>query len=507
MALTARFTRVQKKWKFLAIFLVFLLIPSSFLYSRTPTELPNTLKQYEHQKLAWVDCYEYFQCTDLSVPIDYASLATGRFSIRVMRYRANSQKDRIGSLVINPGGPGASGVDFAYNAEAIFSPSILKQYDIVGFDPRGVGDSSAIHCLTDKETDASYAADSKPDSPEELATLVKDLKSYVAKCEAFTPNILHFGTLNSARDMDLLRSALGEKKLNYLGVSYGTYLGTLYASLFPSKVGRMVLDGAVSPRSTTEEQNISQAVGFDSALRAFIKDCYNSTDCPLPKPITMGISEVLTLFTQAARQPLAGTANRSVSESMAVLGVASSLYDRDSGWPQLKTALAEAKMGNGSTLLRLDDQYTQRNAKGVYVTNETDASFVIDCLDSQRNMSTDEIIRSASDFARRAPVFGPYLAYSGLACQFFTGIKAMDKPITSITTAPIVIVGTTRDPATPYQWALDLHETLRGSSLVTLDGDGHTGYGRGSLCVDGAVNKYLLTGSAPKANVNCKVNS
>lgn len=502
-----RLTKVPKKWRFFAIFLVFLLIPSSFLYSQTSGGLPNTLGQYERQKLVWVDCYEYFQCTDLSVPIDYAALATGRFSIRVIRYRANNQKNKIGTLVINPGGPGASGVNFAHNAEAIFSPAILSRYDVVGFDPRGVGDSSAIHCLTDKETDASYAADSKPDSPTKLATLVKEMKSYVAKCEAFTPNILHFGTSDSARDMDLLRSALGEKKLNYLGVSYGTYLGTLYASLFPSKVGRMVLDGAVSPRSTTEEQNISQAVGFDFALRAFIDDCYKSTDCPLTKPLTMGISEVISLFAQAARQPFLGTADRPVTESMAVLGVASSLYDRDSGWPQLKAALAEAKVGNGSTLLRLDDQYTQRNSKGVYVTNETDAAFVIDCLDSQRNLSTSEIIRSASQFASRAPIFGPYLAYSGLACQFFTGLKAKDKPITSISTAPIVIVGTTRDPATPYQWALDLQKTLRGSRLVTLEGDGHTGYGRGSLCVDDTVNKYLLSGSIPKANLTCKVNS
>lgn len=494
-------------WRFFAIFLIFLLIPSSFLFSRAPRDLPNTLLQYQQQKLAWVDCYGYFQCTDLSVPIDYASLATGRFSIRVMRYKAKNQKDRIGSLVINPGGPGASGVDFAYNAEAIFSPVILSRYDIVGFDPRGVGESSAIHCLTDKETDANFAADSKPDSPTELAALVEELKNYVAKCEAFTPNILHFSTTDSARDMDLLRSALGEEKLNFLGVSYGTYLGTLYAGLFPSKVGRMVLDGAVSPRATTEEQSISQAVGFDFALHAFINDCYKSTDCPLSKPLTMGISQVLAVFAQAARQPLTGTANRPVTESMAVLGVASSLYDRNSGWPQLKVAIAQAKVGNGSTLLSLDDQYTQRNAKGVYVTNETDASFVIDCLDSQKNMSTSAISRDAREFASRAPVFGPYLAYSGLACQFFTGIKATVKPITSISSAPIVIVGTTRDPATPYAWALDLQKTLLGSRLLTLVGDGHTGYGRGSVCVDDAVNKYFITGLIPRADLTCRVDS
>ena len=498
-----KLTRVEKKWRFFAIFLVFLLIPSSLLYSQDRTVLPTNLAEYQQQHLAWVDCYGNFQCSDLSVPIDYNSLASGRFSIRVIRFRAQDQKQRIGSLVINPGGPGASGVDYAYNAEAIFSPSVLSRYDIVGFDPRGVGASSAIHCLTDKEIDANYASNSNPESPAQLNALVQEMKSYVAKCEAFTPNILHFSTANSARDMDLLRSSLGEKKLNYLGVSYGTYLGTLYASIFPKNVGRMVLDGAVSPRATTKEQNVSQAVGFDFALQSFIQDCYKSQNCPLSQPIEKGISQVLEIFAKASKKPLVGTADRPVTESMAVLGVASALYDRESGWPQLKTALAQARAGNGATLLELDDEYSQRNAKGVYVNNEADASFVIDCLDSQENLTTKSITQGAPEFARRAPVFGPYLAYSGLACQFFPGIKVTAKPISSISSSPIVIIGTTRDPATPYTWALDLQKTLLRSRLITLIGDGHAGYARGSDCVDGAVNTYLLTGVLPSVDLTC----
>jgi hypothetical protein len=223
----------------------------------------------------------------------------------------------------------------------------------------------------------------------------------------------------------------------------------------------------------------------------------------LQQPAEKAISEIRGIFEKAAKKPLIGSAERPVTESLVVLGVASALYDSASGWPQLRIALAEAKLGYGSTILALDDAYAQRNAKGIYDTNETDAAFVIDCLDSQKELTTAEIQRNAQEFARRAPIFGPYLAYSGLGCQFFTGIKAIVKPIMTISAAPIVIVGTTRDPATPYAWAQDLQKTLLGSRLITLIGDGHTGYGHGSDCVDSAVDRYLLTGSPPKEDLTC----
>ncbi len=490
--------------KILVVFLVLLLLPIALLYQRDTSKARGTLKEYENQKLSWSKCYGDFECTQMEVPVDYSNLTAGKFSIAALRYKAKDQVHRLGSLVVNPGGPGASGVDFAYNAPAIFSSEILSKYDIVGFDPRGVGASSAINCLTDKETDANYAADSKPDSPGELSKLIKEIKSYVAKCEAYTPNVLHFGTVDAARDMDLLRIALGDEKLNFLGVSYGTYLGTLYASLFPQKVGRVVLDGAVSPIASTVEQDISQAVGFDHALRAFVADCYNATDCPLLKPVARGIDQIREIFQRAALKPLLGTANRPVTESLVVLGVASALYDNESGWPTLRIALSQAMVGNGQAILALADGYASRNSKGGYDGNETDASFVIDCLDSQKYLSTEQIQIGAKEFARRAPIFGPYLAYSGIGCQFFMGDKEVVKPLSKISTVPVLIVGTTGDPATPYIWAQDLQKTLLGSRLLTLIGEGHAGYGRGIRCVDGAVDKYLLTGVLPKIGTSCK---
>lgn len=464
--------------------------------------LPRTIAEYQGQSLDWSSCYDNFDCSYLQVPIDYENLALGRFKLLVLRHGATEHKDRIGSLVLNPGGPGASGVEYAYNAEYIFSPNLLQKYDIVGFDPRGIGQSAPIRCLTDRETDATYSADSKPDDAKELNTLIKDVRAYAEKCHSRTKNVLHYSTRDSARDMDILRGALKEKKLNFLGVSYGTYLGTLYAELFPNKVGRMVLDGAVSPNVDSEDQNLTQAIGFDTALSAFISDCYLKTDCSLAKPIENGQAQIIALFAKSAISPLTSESGRAVTESLIVLGTASALYDSSTGWPQLRVALAQAMRGDGTTFLSLADDYAQRRSDGTYSSNETDAAFVIDCLDWRGPKSTASIKELAIKFAQEAPVFGPYLAYSGLSCQFFP--SPTQSVMKKIATTPIIIIGTTRDPATPYIWAQDLHKTILNSHLISFEADGHTGYGHGSSCVDSAVNQYFLTGILPTSDLTCK---
>jgi pimeloyl-ACP methyl ester carboxylesterase len=464
---------------------------------------PSTLAQYQSQKLTWSTCYDNFECTYLQVPIDYLNFKEGRFKLRVLRLKAINQRKKIGSLVINPGGPGASGVDYAYNAEYIFGPSLLEKYDIVGFDPRGVGQSEPIRCLTNSQTDASFATDSKPDNQKELNALIQEMRQNVSRCESRTHDILHYSTADSARDMDLLRVALGEKKLNYLGVSYGTYLGTLYANFFPSKVGRMVLDGAISPIVNSTEQNLTQAIGFDTALDAFITDCYTRSDCVLKQPVAAARLQVISLFQNASRKPLSSSKSRVVTESLVVLGTASALYDRATGWPQLRAAIKQSQTGDGDKFLALADEYSQRNSDGTYSNDETDAQFVIDCLDWRGPRTTAEIVSEAKVFATKAPVFGPYLAYSGLSCQFFPKLAIASPVIKKISTTPIIIVGTTRDPATPYSWALDLHATILNSRLISLNGDGHTGYGHGSSCVDSAVDHYFLTGVPPAKDLTC----
>jgi pimeloyl-ACP methyl ester carboxylesterase len=464
----------------------------------------ETLQDFKEQRIKWRTCYDTLLCADVLVPIDYTNIKLGTFRISMLKYEASNQEDRIGSLFVNPGGPGASGVEYAYSAEYIFSPQVLALYDIVGFDPRGVGRSAPIRCLTDDETDANYASDPKPDNPQEFEAMVEETQDYVEKCEENTKNLTAYGTENTARDMDLIRAVLGDKKLNYLGKSYGTYLGTIYAQLFPDTVGRIVLDGAIDPEATPLQQSLIQAVGFDNALDAFIKDCLQLDTCPLPKDAT---EQYFTdLFDSVAKKPLTTKTKRVATESLVVLGTASALYDNESGWPMLRVALKQAQNGNGYMFLSLADAYAGRQPNGTYPTNEGDSGFVIDCLDWNDTRTNEQIAQDAQTFKEQAPVFGLYLAYSGLSCKYFKGIKQPIK-ITQIKTTPIIIIGTLRDPATPYSWAVALHRLITNSRLITLDGDGHTGQGRGSACVDKSVDAYFITGKIPATDLKCDLST
>jgi pimeloyl-ACP methyl ester carboxylesterase len=464
----------------------------------------ETLQDFQSQKIKWRTCYDSYKCADVLVPIDYTNIELGTFKIAVLKHEASNKEDRIGSMFVNPGGPGASGFDYAYQAEYIVSPQVLALYDIVGFDPRGVGRSAPIRCLTDDEMDANYASDAKPDNPAELEKLIKEAQDYVAKCEKNTKNLTAYSTENAARDMDVIRAVLGDKKLNYLGKSYGTYLGTIYAQLFPDKVGRVVLDGAIDPDATPLQQSITQAVGFDNALDAFIKDCLQLDTCPLPKDATK--QYFTDLFDSVAKKPLTTSTKRVAIESLVVLGTASALYDNESGWPMLRVAIKQAQSGRGFMFLSLADAYTGRQLNGTYPSNEGDSGFVIDCLDWNDTRTNEQIAQDSQTFKAQAPVFGPYLSYSGISCKYFAGIK---KPIEikQMQTTPIIVIGTLRDPATPYSWAVALNKLITNSLLITLDADGHTGHGRGSACVDKTVDTYFITGKIPATEQKCDLST
>ncbi len=305
--------------------------------------------------------------------------------------------------------------------------------------------------------------------------------------------------------MDLLRSALGDTELNFLGKSYGSYLGLLYADLFLQKVGHIVLDGATDPNASNLEASITQATGFDLALNAFVQDFFKKSSCPLPKGST---SQYFTdLFQSANKMPLISKTDCVATEALLVLSTASALYDNASGWPQLRRAIKQAQLGKGDEFLSLADQYTGRQLDGKYFDNQSDACAIIYCLDMQRVSTLSEIKENVKLFAKTAPVFGPYVAYAGILCNYISrknsSVNLPDGPLSTRTANPIVIVGTTRDPATPYKWALSLHKYLQGSVLISLDADGHTGHNRGSGCVDGAVDKYLLTGAVPQQDLKC----
>jgi pimeloyl-ACP methyl ester carboxylesterase len=488
-------TRASKITVAVTVFALALFSTVSYIQSRP--EIPTTLASYYAQGLQWRSCYENYQCTDLQVPIDYTELKTGTFNISVLKFPTTGEK-KLGSLIVNPGGPGGSGVDYAYAAEYLFTPAILNAYDIVGFDPRGVGRSEPIICLSDKELDANYASDSKPDNEQEFAQTLIESKKFIQQCEEKNKHLTSFSTANAARDMDILRQAVGDKQLNYMGKSYGTFLGTLYAQFFPDKVGRMVLDGAVDPSISNFQQGLSQAVGFDKAFAAFVTDCGKRSDCPLSKDKTAAVEEMKKIVSQLGKKP-----NKRLSESLALLGIASALYDSATGWPKLRVAIKAVKQGEAGKFLELADNYTGRTEDG-YTTNEFDSGAIIDCLDFADNRSVAQMKVDAEVFAKQAPLFGPYLAYGGLVCKYFETPKATEVLPTK-TANPIVIIGTTGDPATPYEWVIGLHKILTTSMLFSLDADGHTGQGRGSICIDDAVNFYLMHGKPPEKNLTCRL--
>jgi len=470
----------------------------------------SALAEYEQQKLDWSSCYDYFDCTELRVPIDYEDLSVGTFRISVLRAAAKDQDNRLGSIVVNPGGPGGSGVDYAYAADYIFSPDITDVYDVVGFDPRGVAMSEPISCFTPEEIDENMASDSKPDTEAEIAATLKDSEAFAKKCAENTDYLEHFTTSETARDMDILRAALGETKLNYVGKSYGTYLGTLYADIFPNNVGRFVLDGAVDPNIPTKDQYLAQAIGFDGALKAFVKDCATQSDCPFTGTPAQSQATIIATLQGAVAAPLpqeypADGDDRIITESIILVGMASSLYDDVDGWPKLRQAFTESAENYGDTFLQLADEYSGRNPDGTFMSNDFDSGAVIDCLDWQERRTIDQYKADAKEFAAKAPVFGPYIAFAGVHCRFLPQPSTQRAPntLTEIKTAPIIVIGTIRDPATPYSWSVGLAKIFTGSRLISLDGDGHTGHGRGSACVDDAVDAYLLTGTLPTSDLSC----
>ena len=450
----------------------------------------NSIESFYNQELNWRSCYDQFQCSSFSVPIDYQNPKLGKFKIAVMRHLA---PNALGNLVINPGGPGGSGVDYVYAYKEAFTSTIRDNFNLIGFDPRGVSRSSPIKCLTNAQTDQSYAESSYPENDSELAKIKSDSEAYAKNCLKNNKYLAYYGTVNAARDMDILRQLLGDGKLNYLGKSYGTYMGTLYAKLFPNKVGRFVLDGAMDPTINSGEQSIQQAVGFDSAFNSFAADCITKEDCVFTKDAVKELANKLAEL----RTKTLKVGDRKLTESLAMYGIAMGLYDSEQGWPALRIALKNLFTGDASALLALSDAYTGRDSNGNYRDNEVDALTVITCNDFPVTKIDPTVTNKA------APLFGKYVAYGELACNYLPHGKFLQVKDEIALSSQVLVIGTTKDPATPYGWAVALSKILRNSILVTLDSDGHTGYNRGSSCLDQAVEKYLISGQTPAADLTC----
>ena len=377
---------------------------------------------------------------------------------------------------------------------------------MVGFDPRGVGGSiPAVSCLTGPQLDKFFETSDTPVTAAQRATVVSQSKLFARGCEQHSGALLPYvGTANSARDMDVLRAALGDAKLTYLGKSYGTYLGTWYAQLFPSHVRALVLDGAVDPREPAFSMNVVQAQGFQVALASFIGDCLRMSSCPLGHggTVAAATARLQTLLNDAARKPLASQISGQPGAAPLLLnGIAAALYSK-SYWPYLREGLTAAMAGNGSVLVELSDALLERNQQGQY-SNLTEAEAAVDCMDRPWPRSLSAWQSAAAAAARAAPMFGAPLMWGSLACAYWPVRPPKPVQLRGKGAPPILVVGTTRDPATPFRWAQALSRDLASGVLLGWNGDGHTAYMVDSSCIDSAVDKYLISLVPPRNGTIC----
>lgn len=366
--------------------------------------VPAGLGSFYKQQPSWKDCGDGFECATVQVPLDYTKPSGGKLGISVVRLPAEDGSDRIGSLLTNPGGPGGSGTDFVRQAARTFGNDLRRRFDIVGFDPRGVAKSDPVRCNTGPQLDSFFATDTSPDDSKETNALAAKGKEFAQNCKTKAQAELpHVGTLNAARDMDVLRAALGDQKLTYYGASYGTYLGAFYAEQFPKNVRALVLDGAVDPRMSSTDMLIEQAKGFETALRAFADDCVKAGSCRFGDSVDAVLANVSSFLTKVDKTPLKNTRDsRKVTESLAVMGIARALYVKEY-WPVLRQALTQATQNsNGTMLLALADEMVERKPDGTY-SNQTDANMAINCVDKP-NPQTSRPTASRSPRPRRPPL-------------------------------------------------------------------------------------------------------
>lgn len=444
------------------------------------------------------------QCAKLTVPLNYAKPRGKTIELALIRVRATDQAHRLGSLVFNFGGPGGSGVDtFAGGGAALFE-KLGTRYDLVSFDPRGVGESSPVRCADDKELEAYLAVDASPDDAEEKAALIAAGGAYTQECEKRSGAILpHVGTVNAARDLDVLRAALGDRKLNYFGFSYGTWLGAGYAHLFPKNVGRTVLDGALDPEVDTMGVYLEQTKGFQRALGNFARWAAQQPGAKAKKLTEKAvIAKIAKLLKGLDAKPIRTEDGRELTQNLGEAGVMAALYSKDA-WPILLEEIDKAAAGDGTTLLALADILFQRGPDGHY-TNFFDASHAIWCASFPQRYTERDIEKALPAFTKASPIFGPMRAWSLIECTGWP-VKGDETAheVDAPGAPPIVVVGTTGDPATPYAWAPALAKRLGSGVLLTLKGEGHGAYTNGDACIQRTVNDYLLNGKVPANGTTC----
>jgi len=469
----------------------------------TATATPSPVPTPVAGQIVWTSCGGGFQCGTVQVPLDYAHPSAGTIDIALNRKPATVPSQRIGSLLVNPGGPGASGIDFL----VAFAPALAylnRTFDLIGFDPRGIGRSAPVRCLDGPHMDTFVALDGVLDDPQEKAAAIQADKDFAAGCALLSGKVLPFvDTVSAARDMDVMRAALGDDKLTYLGFSYGTYLGEHYAHLFPTHIRAMVLDAVLDPSLSANDLNISQAASFDQNLKAFLSNCSaHVSAAPRCAYAQSGdpASKVNALMLRLDTTPLA-VGNRALTRALAETAVTAELYDQRT-WPDLDQGLTQADKGNGSLLMRFADSYFMRQANGTYA-NEIEANYAVNCLDHPAPTDISAYDKLGSAYAQAAPFFGPSFQYSDLPCAYWPARPTGQAgPLTADGAPPILMVGGTNDPATPYAWAVAAHKQIAGSILLTRNGNGHGSYGV-SVCATVAEILYLVNLTLPADGTVC----
>ena len=474
-----------------------------------PAAVPAGLEEFYEQGIDWQDCADddAYQCATVEVPLDYDDPDGQTIELALKMHPADGDNP-LGNLFINPGGPGGSGIDLVEGLYGYIPSEITDAYNLIGFDPRGVGASTAVDCLTDAELDEDRSAEDSALEEGDLDGIVEEIQEFEQKCEENTAveGLLdHIDTISAARDLDVLRALGGDNDLNYLGYSYGTYLGATYADLFPENVGRMVLDGALDPSLSAAEITLGQAQGFEAALQAYVEDCQAGPDCPLKGDVEDGIKQIQQFLEQTSNSPIpTADSKRPLTYSLAESAIIGVMY-QDEAWSFLTSALDAAMNDNdGSLLLYVADLFASRNDDGSYDGNGDEVIGAINCLDYPVEGDEATWEEEAEELEEASPTFGADLAYTDLYCQAWGHESTRERAEVHAEGAnPILVIGTTGDPATIYEWAVALDEQLESSALLTWEGNGHTAYGRAGDCVDKAVDAYLLRGILPDGGLTC----